>query len=75
MVDFVEDLGLAGIRFVYFSDAGERESKGRRLKLFSKLNFVSLSICGKARVGNRLECLYHLIVSLDQKESRLPRTP
>jgi len=25
--DFIEDLGLAGIRFVYFSPASERESK------------------------------------------------
>ncbi|OZJ02713.1 hypothetical protein BZG36_03847 [Bifiguratus adelaidae] len=27
VTDFIEDLGLAGIRFVYFSPTGERESK------------------------------------------------
>lgn len=30
MVDFIEDLGLAGIRFVYFSHTAERESKGKK---------------------------------------------
>jgi hypothetical protein len=28
VIDFIEDLGLAGIRFVYFSSSKERESKG-----------------------------------------------
>jgi hypothetical protein len=44
MVDFVEDLGLAGIRFVYFSDAGERESKGKWLVASSDLLILS-SVC------------------------------
>jgi len=33
MGDFIEDLGLAGIRFVYFSKAPERESKGKERKM------------------------------------------
>lgn len=29
VIDFIEDLGLAGVRFVYFSSAPQRESKGK----------------------------------------------
>lgn len=35
MVDFIEDLGLAGIRFVNFSPTAERESKGKRGEKYS----------------------------------------
>ena len=50
MVDFIEDLGLAGIRFVYFSSAPERESKCELLfsrcpiyQLFNSPPFVTFS--------------------------------
>jgi hypothetical protein len=33
MIDVIEDIGLAGIRFVYFSETGERESKAFAEKL------------------------------------------
>ncbi len=32
VIDFIEDIGLAGIRFVYFSSEKERESKGTCLQ-------------------------------------------
>ncbi|KAJ1549648.1 hypothetical protein HK405_006518 [Cladochytrium tenue] len=44
VVDFIEDLGLAGIRFVYFSQAPERESKGYAEKLGLEINWNSCII-------------------------------
>ena len=44
MVDFVEDLGLAGIRFVYFSAAPERESKAYAERLGLEIDWNSCII-------------------------------
>lgn len=41
VVDFIEDLGLAGIRFVCFSDAPERESKAYGERLGLEINWNS----------------------------------
>lgn len=47
MREFTEDLRLAGIRFVYFSNTAERESKG----LFSFVNVAQFSLAFAERLG------------------------
>jgi magnesium-transporting ATPase (P-type) len=44
MIDFVEDLALAGIRFVYFSRAPERESKAYAERLGLEIDWNSCII-------------------------------
>ncbi|KAI8899738.1 hypothetical protein BC833DRAFT_584440 [Globomyces pollinis-pini] len=44
MVDFIEDLALAGIRFVYFSSAPERESKSYAERLGLEIDWNSCII-------------------------------
>jgi phosphoserine phosphatase len=44
MVDFVEDLGLGGIRFVYFSASPERESKAYAERLGLEIDWNSCII-------------------------------
>ncbi|TPX71870.1 hypothetical protein SpCBS45565_g00930 [Spizellomyces sp. 'palustris'] len=41
VIDFIEDLGLAGIRFVYFSSAPERESKAYAERLGLEIDWNS----------------------------------
>ncbi|KAI9090541.1 hypothetical protein DFS34DRAFT_653986 [Phlyctochytrium arcticum] len=41
VINFIEDLGLAGIRFVYFSSAGERESKAYAERLGLEIDWNS----------------------------------
>lgn len=47
MVDFVEDLGLAGIRFVYFSSSPEQESKSYAERLGLEIDWNSCIILSK----------------------------
>jgi len=47
MVNIIEDLSLAGIRFVYFSSTDERPSKGAY-----PINYIYHSICREVRPGN-----------------------
>ena len=44
MVDFIEDLALAGIRFCYFSTASERESKAYAERLGLEMDWNSCII-------------------------------
>lgn len=51
MVDFVEDLALAGIRFVYFSSAPERESKAYAERLGLEIDWNSCIILSSDNGG------------------------
>ncbi|KAI9353342.1 hypothetical protein DFJ73DRAFT_325651 [Zopfochytrium polystomum] len=67
VVDFIEDLGLAGIRFVYFSQAPERESKGYAEKLGLEINWNSCIILSSPNgAGNDYLDIHDL-------KARLPR--
>ena len=44
MVDFIEDLGLGGVRFVYFSRAPQRESKAYAERLGLEIDWNSCII-------------------------------
>eukprot|EP00842_Homolaphlyctis_polyrhiza_P000785 jgi/Hompol1/1707/HPOL_005693-RA len=51
VVDIIEDLGLAGIRFVYFSSAPERESKAYAEHLGLEIDWNSCIILSPEGVG------------------------
>lgn len=56
VVDFVEDLGLAGIRFVYFSPFAERESKGTTSKNIICFSLIYVKILAFAeRLGLEID--------------------
>ncbi|KAJ3045042.1 hypothetical protein HK097_001311 [Rhizophlyctis rosea] len=49
MIDFIEDLGLAGIRFVYFSSAPERESKSYAERLGLEIDWNACILLSSAQ--------------------------
>ena len=66
MINFVEDLALAGIRFVYFSPAPERESKAYAERLGLEIDWNSCIILSKDTTGKG----YH---ALHDMKAQLPR--
>ncbi|KAJ3041841.1 hypothetical protein HDV00_008545 [Rhizophlyctis rosea] len=48
IIDFIEDLGLAGIRFVYFSSAPERESKSYAERLGLEIDWNACILLSSA---------------------------
>ncbi|CAM0141394.1 unnamed protein product [Umbelopsis sp. WA50703] len=52
VVDFIEDLGLAGIRFVYFSPSAERESKAFAERLGLETDWNSCILLSNADDDN-----------------------
>ncbi|KAG2187033.1 hypothetical protein INT44_003261 [Umbelopsis vinacea] len=52
VVDFIEDLGLAGIRFVYFSPTAERESKAYAERLGLETDWNSCILLSNADDDN-----------------------
>ncbi|RUS17996.1 hypothetical protein BC937DRAFT_89257 [Endogone sp. FLAS-F59071] len=69
VVDFIEDLGLAGIRFVYFSPTAERESKAYAERLGLATDWNSCILLSSADSDN---CGTGYLQSHDIK-ARLPR--
>jgi hypothetical protein len=67
MIDFVEDLALAGIRFVYFSYAPERESKSYAERLGLEIDWNSCIILSP---GDGTSKGYHAIHDM---KAQLPR--
>jgi hypothetical protein len=66
MVDFVEDLGLAGIRFVYFSSAPERESKAYAERLGLEIDWNSCIILSPDNGGQGY-------LAIHDNKAQLPR--
>ncbi|KAJ3332362.1 hypothetical protein HDU76_000463 [Blyttiomyces sp. JEL0837] len=67
VIDFIEDLGLAGIRFVYFSAAPERESKAYAERLGLEIDWNSCILLSSSDgTGNDYLELHDL-------KARLPR--
>ena len=64
MINFVEDLGLAGIRFVYFSPAPERESKAYAERLGLEIDWNSCIILSKDTTGKGYLALHDMKAQL-----------
>ena len=64
MINFVEDLGLAGIRFVYFSPAPERESKAYAERLGLEIDWNSCIILSKDTSGKGYLALHDMKAQL-----------
>jgi hypothetical protein len=67
LVDFIEDLGLAGVRFVYFSHAPQRESKAYAERMGLEIDWNSCIILSSLLKGG------HGYLDDHDMKAKLPR--
>jgi hypothetical protein len=68
MREFIEDLNVAGIRFVYFSDRGVRQTKGTFLNGVMWMFYGSCIVLGFGKLVSDPSCLPNDLQHADDQE-------